>query len=144
MYICSIREIHLLFSGNKQFDISNKLNVLKTDAPYLIDKLDIHKHEIFNEALTVLGIDNANTDKKERLITNEVESNEQLVSYYLNCWYKTRKRACDEINKKFFNDEKKIEVVLNKEVIDLLKTTENGIMRYEEEGDEDVQIYNNN
>ena len=90
--------------GNKQFDISNKLNVLKTEAPYLIDKLDTHKHQIFNEALTILGIDNANTDKKERLITNEVESNEQLINYYLNCWYKTRKKACDEINEKFLKD----------------------------------------
>ena len=44
-------------------------------------------HQIFNDALTVLGIDNANTDKKERLITNEVESNDQSVNYYLNCWY---------------------------------------------------------
>ena len=91
--ILTLKNVYMQYSGNtpfifgnKQFDISNKLNVLKTDAPYLIDKLDVHKHQIFNEALTVLGIDNANTDKKERLITNEVESNEQLVTYYLNCW----------------------------------------------------------
>lgn len=123
--------------GNKQFDISNKLNVLKTDAPYLVDKLDIHKHQIFNDALTILGIDNANTDKKERLITNEVESNEQLVNYYLNCWYKTRKDACDEINNKFLKDSKnKIEIVLNKDVIDLLKTTENDIINYDDRGDD--------
>lgn len=126
--------------GNKQFDISNKLNVLKTDAPYLIDKLDTHKHQIFNDALTVLGIDNANTDKKERLITNEVESNEQLVNYYLNCWYKTRKKACDEINDKFLKDSDiKIEIVLNKEVIDLLNKTENNIIN-NDKGDDNGEI----
>ena len=133
-----------LIFGNKQFDISNKLNVLKTDAPYLIDKLDVHKHQIFNDALTVLGIDNANTDKKERLITNEVESNEQLVTYYLNCWYKTRKKACDEINKKFFNGDNKIEIVLNKDVVDLLNKTENDIIDNEDGGVNDGEIHNYN
>lgn len=131
--------------GNKQFDISNKLNVLKTEAPYLIDKLDIHKHQIFNEALTILGIDNANTDKKERLITNEVESNEQLINYYLNCWYKTRKKACDEINEKFLKDnDKKINIVLNKELINLLNKTENNKIN-NENGDNDYgKIYDYN
>lgn len=134
--ILTLKNVYMQYSGNipfifgnKQFDISNKLNVLKTDAPYLVDKLDTHKHQIFNDALTVLGIDNANTDKKERLITNEVESNEDLVNYYLNCWYKTRKKACDEINKKFLKDSKiKIKIVLNKDIIDLLNTTEKDII----------------
>ena len=107
--------------GNKQFDISNKLNVLKTDAPYLIDKLELHKHELWNEALTYLGINNANTDKKERLVTNEVDSNNQLITFYLNCFYKTRKKACDEINKKFFDGEEKIKIKLNDDVMDLLR-----------------------
>ena len=147
--ILTLKNVYMQYSGNtpfifgnKQFDISNKLNVLKTDAPYLIDKLDVHKHQIFNEALTVLGIDNANTDKKERLITNEVESNEQLVKYYLNCWYKTRKKACDEINEKFLKDnDTKIEIVLNKDVMDLLNKTENDIIN-EDRGDDDGEIYN--
>ena len=147
--ILTLKNVYMQYSGNtpfifgnKQFDISNKLNVLKTDAPYLIDKLDVHKHQIFNEALTVLGIDNANTDKKERLITNEVESNEQLVTYYLNCWYKTRKKACDEINEKFLKDnDTKIEIVLNKDVMDLLNKTENDIIN-EDRGDDDGEIYN--
>ena len=142
--ILTLKNVYMQYSGNtpfifgnKQFDISNKLNVLKTDAPYLIDKLDVHKHQIFNDALTILGIDNANTDKKERLITNEVESNEQLITYYLNCWYKTRKKACDEINEKFGLN---IEVVLNKEVIDLLNKTDNNEMVGEDYG----EIYNYN
>ena len=153
--ILTLKDVYMQYSGNtpfifgnKQFDISNKLNVLKTDAPYLIDKLDVHKHQIFNDALTVLGIDNANTDKKERLITNEVESNDQLVTYYLNCWYKTRKKACDEINKKFFNGETKIEIILNKDVIDLLNENKNDIIESEydriKEGEPDGTLYNNN
>ena len=146
--ILTLKNVYMQYSGNtpfifgnKQFDISNKLNVLKTDAPYIIDKLDVHKHQIFNDALTVLGIDNANTDKKERLITNEVESNEELIKYYLNCYYKTRKKACDDINKKFGLD---IDIELNKDIIDLLNVTENDIINYEDRGVDDGEIYNNN
>ena len=146
--ILTLKNVYMQYSGNipfifgnKQFDISNKLNVLKTDAPYIIDKLDVHKHQIFNDALTVLGIDNANTDKKERLITNEVESNEQLITYYLNCFYKTRKKACEQIKEKFGLD---IEIELNKDIIDLLNVTENDIINYEDRGDDDGEIYDYN
>jgi hypothetical protein len=145
--ILTLKNVYMQYSGNtpfifgnKQFDISNKLNVLKTDAPYLIDKLENHKHEIWNEALTYLGIDNANTDKKERLITSEVESNDDLINYYLNCFYKTRKEACDRINEKYNLN---IELSLNKEVLDLLNLNQDDIINYEE-GEEDGEIYNNN
>ena len=145
--ILTLKNVYMQYSGNtpfifgnKQFDISNKLNVLKTDAPYLIDKLEDHKHEIWNEALTYLGIDNANTDKKERLITSEVKSNDELINYYLNCFYKTRKDACDRINEKYNLN---IELSLNKEILDLLDLDENNIINYEE-GEEDGKIYNNN
>lgn len=120
--------------GNKKYDFNNRLNALKTDAPVLLNDLDLHKHQVFNEALTILGINNANTDKKERLITPEVESNDQLINYYLNCWYKTRKYACEQINEKFGLD---IDIELNKDAIDLLNDT------LDVGGDEDVEIYNN-
>ena len=130
--------------GNKSFSLGDKINAIKTDAPYLIDKLELHKHEIWNECLTFLGIDNANTDKKERLITDEVESNNEIIKYYLNCFYKTRKQACDDINELYFNGEEKIKIKLNDEVLDLLNTNENDIINYNEGGEEDEQIYNNN
>ena len=146
--ILTLKNVYMQYSGNtpfifgnKQFDISNNLNVIKTDPPYIIDKLAVHKHQILNDALTVLGIDNANTDKKERLITNEVESNEQLITYYLNCYYKTRKKACDDINKKFGLN---ISIELNKDIIDLLNVTENDIINYNDRGDDDGEIYNYN
>lgn len=142
--ILTLKNVYMQYSGNtpfifgnKQFDISNKLNVLKTDAPYLIDKLTIHKHELWNEALTYLGIDNANTDKKERLITDEVESNNDLINFYLNCFYKTRKQACDLINEKFLKDsDVKISISLNKDIADLLNVNKDDIIDYDN-SDED-------
>lgn len=144
--ILTLKNVYMQYSGNtpvvfgnKQFDISNKLNVLKTDAPMILNDLDLHKHQVFNEALTMLGINNANTDKKERLITNEVESNDQLVNYYLNCWYKTRKYACDQINEKFGLD---IEIELNKDAIDLVDFTNQNLFD-EKDGEDDGALYNN-
>lgn len=106
--------------GNKEFDINNHINCIQTNAPYMVDKLEEHKKNIWNEALTFLGINNANTDKKERLITDEVNSNNELIAYYLNCFYKPRMEAAKEINEKFFDGEEKIKVTLNKDVLKLL------------------------
>ena len=149
--ILTLKNVYMQYSGNtpfifgnKQFDISNKLNVLKTDAPYIVDKLDDHKHQIWYEALTLLGINNANTDKRERLITDEVQSNDDLINYYLNCFYKTRKRACDQINEKFLsNSDIKVKVMLNKDVYELLE--DNKLLNFDEEvGEENGTLYDNN
>ena len=140
--ILTLKNVYMQYSGNtpfifgnKSYELSNKLNVLKTDAPYLIDKLENHKHNIWNEALTYLGIDNANTDKKERLITDEVESNNDLINYYLNCFYKTRKKACEDIKEKYGLD---ITIKLNKDVLDLLKLSEDAIINYDDNDNNDV------
>lgn len=125
--------------GNKNFDISNKLNVLRTEAPIVFDKLEEYKHNLWNDCLTFLGINNANTSKKERLITDEVNANDDLINYYLNCFYKTRKKACDELNKKYGTN---IEVILNKEVLKLLASTKEPIVKMEE-GETDGKIYSN-
>lgn len=125
--------------GNKEFNVQGKLNVLKTDAPYLIDKLELHKHELWNDALTFLGINNANTDKKERLITDEVNSNNELINYYLNCFYKTRQKACEEINKKFFNGEEKIKIKINNDNFNFEEFED-----LESEGINYGEVYDNN
>ena len=127
--ILTLKNVYMQYSGNipfifgsKKFDINNKLNVLRTDAPYLLDKLALHKHEVWDEMLTFLGINNANTDKKERLITDEVNSNNELINYYLNCFYKPRKMACDELNKKYGLN---VKVTLNQDIKKLLNLDEN-------------------
>ena len=85
-----------------------------------------------------------NTDKKERLIVSEAESNDDLINYYLNCFYKTRKQACDLINKKYNLN---ITIELNKEVIKLLEENKNDIINSEytnEEGESNGTLYSYN
>lgn len=138
--ILTLKQVYEQYSGNtpfifgkKSFDISNKLNAIKTDAPYIIDKLTQHKKDLMTEALNFLGIDNFFSDKKERLITAEAEGTEALTNFYLNCFYKTRQEACDMINEKFLADSPyKIELSVNREEIAKLKDELDDIMKEKE------------
>lgn len=136
----TLQQLYMQYDGNVPFIFGDKdtnldacLKSISTEAPFIADKLILQKHEIWNECLTFLGIDNANTDKKERLITDEVESNNELIYFYLNCFYKTRKKACDEINEKFFNGEEVVKIKVNKNISELLKLTERELLDPEDE-----------
>ena len=95
------------FDGNVPFIFGDKalntngLQVLKTDAPYVADRLYQLKTQIWNEALTYLGISNINVQKKERLISDEVMRNQggTIASRYSRL--NARRDACKQINKMF-------------------------------------------
>lgn len=80
---------------------TNSIQVFKTDAPYVADKLYQLKSQIWNEALTYLGISNINVQKKERLITDEVTRNQggTIASRYSRL--NARREACKQINEMF-------------------------------------------
>lgn len=78
-----------------------KIEVLKTDAPIVFPQLQTQKMNVWNECMTYLGINNANTDKKERLISNEVDANDQLIKANEDVMLKARQQACKEINEMF-------------------------------------------
>lgn len=86
--------------GDKNLDI-NALKALSTNAPYVCDKLYELKTQIWNEALTYLGISNINIQKKERLITDEVTRNQggTIASRYSRL--ETRRQAVEKINEMF-------------------------------------------
>lgn len=86
--------------GDNNLDIKS-LSVLKTDAPFVGDKIYDLKVKIWNEALTYLGISNINTTKKERMITDEVIRNQggTIASRYSRL--ESRRRAVKKINKMF-------------------------------------------
>lgn len=125
----------VIFS-NKDMDLGKKYNVLNTNAPYLLDKLTLYKHEIWNECMTFLGIDNANTDKNRIVLTPEIESNDELINYYLNCFYAPRKKAIDELNEKF---DLNIELSVNKSAQEELGLLTNDMGVEDENG----KIYSN-
>lgn len=79
----------------------NSLTVLTTEAPYVADKIYTLKTQIWNEALTYLGISNINIQKKERLITDEVTRNQggTIASRYSRL--EMRREAVEKINKMF-------------------------------------------
>ena len=77
------------------------VKVLNTDAKYLLDDLQVHKEKTVNELLTLLGINNLAVTKKERLVSGEVDVNNQNIDMNLDLEYKNRLLACEEINKKF-------------------------------------------
>nr|DAU33447.1 MAG TPA: upper collar protein [Caudoviricetes sp.] len=86
--------------GDKNLDI-NALKALSTNAPYVCDKLYQLKTQIWNEALTYLGISNINIQKKERLITDEVTRNQggTIASRYSRL--ESRRQAVEKINEMF-------------------------------------------
>lgn len=86
--------------GDKSLDL-NALKVLQTGAPYVCDKLYQLKTQIWNEALTYLGISNINIQKKERLITDEVTRNQggTIASRYSRL--ESRRQAVEKINDMF-------------------------------------------
>lgn len=86
--------------GDKNMNTKG-LTVLKTDAPYVCDKIFDLKTRIWNEALTYLGISNVSYQKKERMVTDEVMRNMggTIASRYSRL--NARREAVEKINKMF-------------------------------------------
>ena len=103
----TMKNLYMQYDGNMPFIFGdnelnpNALTVLSTGAPYVADKLYELKTQIWNEALTYLGIMNVNITKKERMITDEVTRNNggTIASRYSRL--EARRQACKEINEMF-------------------------------------------
>ena len=74
--------------------------VIPTVSPYLVDKLQIQKQEMERELLTFLGINNT-LEKKERLIVDETNSNNQFIKMASDIGFKQRQLACQQMNEMF-------------------------------------------
>jgi len=74
-------------------------NVLESGAGgYIIDKLYAYKQALENELLTFLGIDNIGMEKKERLIVDEANSNNDFINDNSDCFLDTLQSFCKNVN----------------------------------------------
>ena len=144
----TMKNLYSQYDGNEPFIFGDKdslsadtLKAIKTDAPYIADKLMEYKKEIWNEALTFLGINNLSLEKKERLITDEASSNNEVINMNLQSYLVPRKEACKLFNEKFgLTGDKAIDVRVRSDLFNLIKQNESVINEYtqiDESGDID-------
>lgn len=87
--------------GDKALDIDKAISAVKTDAPFVADKIYQLKNQYWNEALTCLGISNVNFQKKERLISDEVMRGQGGTIANRYSRLTARRQAAEEINRLF-------------------------------------------
>lgn len=87
--------------GSKNLATLGDIETLDLTTPYIADKLQIQKRQTFNEVLTYFGVENSNTEKRERMVTDEITSNLGGVTISRNSRMNARKTACEQINRKF-------------------------------------------
>lgn len=77
------------------------VNVLNANVTYINDKLEDDYHNYEARILTALGLDNYVEDKKERVQSAEVESQQEYIISSFRASLNERKKACEAINKMF-------------------------------------------
>ena len=77
------------------------VKAVQTGVKCLTPELTDRYNALMNEALTYFGINNSNTDKRERLITDEANANNQFIDSCAEMFLEARTRAVEEINRKF-------------------------------------------
>lgn len=104
----TMKNLYMQYDGNQPFIFGeksqinpNSIQCLQTGAPYLLDKLWDTKTKVWNEALTYLGISNITTQKKERMLSDEVQRGQGGVMACRYSRMEARKQACEKINEIF-------------------------------------------
>lgn len=86
--------------ADNSFD-KDMISTLDLKPTPVFKDLQIQKHMILNEFFTDIGINNANMDKKERMVSTEVEANDEQVKACEDVMLRSRQEACKQINRIF-------------------------------------------
>ena len=138
-----LENLYNQYNGNQPFIFGNKnqlnsemLKVINTEAPYVVDKLTEYKKEIWNEALTFLGINNISVKKKERLTENESNENTELVNLNLQSMLAPRLEACRQFNELFglTGTHKEISVRVRSDLENIIKKEQSIVSDYMDNG----------
>lgn len=135
----SLQNLMMSYDGNaptiyakKNLDLS-KFSTIDCGIEYKADRLQQLKSDIWNDALSFLGVNNLSIQKRERLLSDEIKQMMGGTIYSKAARLIPRLQACEELNDKFgdFLKGGKVNVKLSEEL-------------FTERGDFDEQLYNNN
>lgn len=143
----TLKKMYEEYDGNTPAIFADKnvitpdaLKALKTDAPFIGQNIMDYKREIWNEFLTFMGISNL-SEKRERMISNEVDSNNELVNLNLQALLVPRKEACKQFNEKYgLMGEKAIDVKVRSDLYNLVKQFESVTEDYRQDKREEELI----
>lgn len=129
--IFTLKKMYEEYDGNTPAIFADKnllspdaLKAIKTEAPFLVNDIYQYKREIWNEFLTFMGIQNL-SEKRERLITGEVDSNNELLNLNLQSLLVPRKEACRQFNEKYgLMGDKAIDVKVRSDLYNIVKQYE--------------------
>lgn len=110
--------------ADKNLITPDALKAMKTDAPLIINDIMEYKIKIWDEFLTFMGLNNL-SEKRERLITSEVDSNNEVINLNLQALLIPRKEACRQFNEKYgLAGEKAINVRVRSDLYNIIKQFE--------------------
>lgn len=140
-----MENLYSQYDGNRPFIFGDKnqlsenaIKSISTGAEFVADKVMDYKKAIWNEALTFLGINNLSNEKKERLITDEASSNNELINLNLQSMLIPRQEAAKQFNKLFnLTGDKAISVRLRSDLFNIIKQEESVITDYNKNGIDD-------
>ena len=125
-----LENLYQQYNGNQPFIFGDKdqlgdktIKSINTEAPFVADKVMDYKKQIWNEALEFLGINALQTEKKERLISDEANSNNELINLNLQSFLAPRQEACRQFNEKFglTGTDKEISVRVRSDLYNIIK-----------------------
>lgn len=117
----------VIFGDKNQLSLDS-IKAIKTDAPFVANDIMQYKKEIWNEALSFLGVNNL-SEKRERLISDETNTNNELINLNLMSYLAPRKKACDQFNEKYgLTGDKAIDVKVRSDLDNIIKRSASVVM----------------
>lgn len=109
-----------------------EIKALRTEAPFVAEKIMEYKRLIWNEFLTFLGVNNLEK-KKERLIADESEQNNEVINFNLQSFLVPRQQAAKEFNEKYgLSGDKEIRVRVRSDLYNIIKQANSIVNDYPE------------
>lgn len=143
----TLKKMYEEYEGNTPAIFADKnlispdaLQAIKTEAPFIVNDIYQYKREIWNEFLTLMGIQNL-SEKRERLISSEVDSNNELLNLNLQALLTPRKEACKQFNEKYgLMGDKAIDVKVRSDLYNIVKQYESITNDYSKGKKEEMRI----